>query len=185
MKEALIEINDNIRKLKPLLKAHGARRNKPSLQLVPHIMTDGSIFCDLGCGAGTVVVQASLATSAQSFGIELVPSRTKIAKEIVEEFKATCRLWALPLNEIEIVEGDMLEDQWWNGRIQDADLILIANLVFEEKKTHTLWKKLQSIKLGAFVVTLKSFYEDQMRSGRVDGNFTIKAKQYQEGDVLE
>ena len=164
--------------------AYGAINSGLASRIFSRLKLDKtSTFWDLGCGAGSVVVQASLETGCTSFGVELLPCRAKIAKVVVEEFKSACQLWALQAGEITILEGDLLAEGFWLGLINMADAILINNLVFEATLNHNIWKRLESLKAGAAIVALQPFYEGHNRNGGSSAEFTVEEMQYEPGDV--
>jgi hypothetical protein len=146
-----------------------------------------STFWDLNCGVGNIAVQVNLETGCQSFGLELVPLRVRIAKALVDEYKTACTMWGFSTEDIGIELGDLHNDEFWD-RIKTADLILLNNLVFEPVTDHIFWGKLQSIKLGASVVVLKQLEIKQggelahgVTSSGEDTSFSIRSIQSVDG----
>jgi hypothetical protein len=164
--------------------AYGEINQGLARRIFSHLkVNEASTFWDLGCGAGIVVVQASLETGCRSFGVELLPCRAKIATAVVEEFKSACQLWAIHAGEVTIREGDLLSEQFWPGFIDTGDVILINNLAFEAALNHKIWTKLESTKAGAAIVTFQPFYEGHIRNGGPCAKFTVEKMQYEPGDV--
>jgi SAM-dependent methyltransferase len=91
----------------------------------------GSLFLDLGCGVGNVIVQVSLRTSCVSVGIELVPAVAALAREMMEQTLLRCHMWGVKCSHIEVQEGDMLASSKVAELIQHADAICVNNLAFD------------------------------------------------------
>jgi H3 lysine-79-specific histone-lysine N-methyltransferase len=164
--------------------SYGAINSGLASRIFSHLnITKASTFWDLGCGSGSVLVQASLETGCKCFGVELLPCRAKIAEAVVEEFESACKLWVLQAGKIIIMVGDLLSEQFWLGLIDAGDAILINNLVFEATLNHEIWKRLGSLKAGATVVALEPFYEGHKRNGGSCVEFSVEEVQYDPGDV--
>jgi [histone H3]-lysine79 N-trimethyltransferase len=95
-------------------------------------LNQNSLFIDLGSGVGNVVTQASLQSGCTSYGIELMPSPAKVAREQLEQFQIRCRMWGVAMGHVELEEGDMLRSKRVDELIPKADLILVNNKVFLE-----------------------------------------------------
>jgi H3 lysine-79-specific histone-lysine N-methyltransferase len=112
-------------------------------ELMPHFISDiiaetclnqNSFFIDLGSGVGNVVIQASLQSGCKSYGIELMPSPAKVARNQLEQVKVRCRMWGVSLGDVELEEGDMLNSQRLTELIPKADVILVNNKVFLQSR---------------------------------------------------
>ena len=112
-------------------------------ELMPSLVSDiirrtglreGSLFLDLGCGVGNVVLQASLQTGCRSFGIEIMPAPARMAKDQLEELKTRTRMWGVNMGEVELEEGDMLKSERVAKLMSEADVVLINNKVFKESR---------------------------------------------------
>lgn len=110
-------------------------------ELMPSLVSDiirhtglykDSLFLDLGCGVGNVVLQASLQTGCRSFGIEIMPAPAGMAKEQLEQLKIRTRMWGVNMGEVELEEGDMLKSERVAKLMSEADVVLINNKVFKE-----------------------------------------------------
>jgi len=110
---------------------------------MPHFISDiiaetclnqNSFFIDLGSGVGNVVIQASLQSGCKSYGIELMPSPAKVARNQLEQVKVRCRMWGVSLGDVELEEGDMLNSQRLTELIPKADVILVNNKVFLQSR---------------------------------------------------
>lgn len=101
-------------------------------------LTEESIFIDLGSGVGNVVLQASLETGCTSYGIEIMPGPAQIARSQLEEFKTRCRMWGVRAGKVELEEGDMLKSARVDELVKTADVVLVNNKVFLERREHLL-----------------------------------------------
>lgn len=133
-----------------------------------------TIFVDLGSGVGNVLLQASLVTGCRSYGIELLPTPAKLARQQLEQFRIRCKMWGLEMGEVELEEGDMLESRRTNDLLKQADVVLVNNKVFKEHRKSLLYlpaihylisravnealrSKFLDLKDGAIVVSLQPF----------------------------
>lgn len=96
-----------------------------------HLHKD-SLFMDLGCGVGNVLVQASLETCCRSYGIEVMPTPAEVGREQLRQMKKRCRMWGLSMGEVELEEGDMLTSQRVTELLPQADVVLVNNKVFQQ-----------------------------------------------------
>jgi len=112
-------------------------------ELMPSLVSDiirhtglhkDSLFLDLGCGVGNVVLQASLQTGCRSFGIEIMPAPAGMAKDQLGQLKARARMWGVSMGEVELEEGDMLKSERVAKLMSEADVVLINNKVFKESR---------------------------------------------------
>lgn len=151
----------------------------PSLvsEIIRHTgLREDSLFLDLGCGVGNVVLQASLQTGCKSFGIEIMPAPAGIARDQLEQLKIRARMWGVKMGEVEIEEGDMLRSERVVKLMSEADVVLVNNKVFKESRESTrsrglcrherltehavnecIRPKFLDLKEGAIVVSLKPF----------------------------
>jgi len=97
-------------------------------------LSEGSLFLDLGCGVGNVVLQASLQTGCRSFGIEIMPTPAGMARDQLEQLKMRTRMWGVNMGSVELEEGDMLKSERVVKMMGEADVVLINNKVFKESR---------------------------------------------------
>jgi H3 lysine-79-specific histone-lysine N-methyltransferase len=112
----------------------------PSLvaEIVRHTgLGENSLFLDLGCGVGNVVLQASLQTGCRSFGIEVMPAPAGMARAQLEQLKIRARMWGVNMGDVELEEGDMLKSERVAKLMSEADVVLINNKVFKESRKPT------------------------------------------------
>lgn len=91
-----------------------------------------SLFMDLGCGVGNVLVQASLETCCRSYGIEVMPTPAEVGREQLKQIQKRCRMWGLSMGEVELEEGDMLTSRRVTELLPQADVVLVNNKVFQQ-----------------------------------------------------
>ena len=112
-------------------------------ELMPSLVSDiirhtglrkDSLFLDLGCGVGNVVLQASLQTGCRSFGVEIMPTPAGMARNQLEQLKTRARMWGVNIGEVELEEGDMLKSERVAKLMSEADVVLINNKVFKESR---------------------------------------------------
>jgi hypothetical protein len=73
------------------------------------VMLDSNdLFIDLGCAAGRVVLYGALVTPARFRGIELVAERAAIATDAARR---------LELDRVEIIDGDVLDQDFGDGTV--------------------------------------------------------------------
>ncbi|KAJ7138776.1 histone methylation DOT1, partial [Mycena crocata] len=116
-------------------------------------LTERSLFMDLGCGIGNTVIQASLQTGCQTYGIEIGDEPSRIGRILKAQFQTRCRMWGVQTREIELEQGDMLLSDRVAALIPQADVVLINNYMFDK----ACELKLNSLKNGAYVVSLQPF----------------------------
>ena len=137
-------------------------------------LTKRSLFVDLGCGVGNIVVQAALERSCRSFGCELVKERFDVAEKFRRE-----TAWRLEENEltvdhlgvdyqrrldtepkqtarVRIEQGDMFDAnaparEW----VAEADLVLCANFTFSPDMDAQLLEMAKTMKTGGKMMTLR------------------------------
>lgn len=124
-----------------ILRNYEAFSSETYGELMPSLVADiirhtglreDSLFLDLGCGVGNVVLQASLQTGCRSFGIEIMPAPAGMARDQLDQLKIRARMWGVNVGEVELEEGDMLKSERVAKLMSEADVVLINNKVFKE-----------------------------------------------------
>ena len=92
------------------------------------------LFLDLGSGVGNVVLQAALQTGCKAFGIEQRDDTASIAEDQERQLKLRCRMWGIAMGEVELVRGDMTQSPRVDELLPKADVVLVNNYVFSEKR---------------------------------------------------
>lgn len=93
-----------------------------------------SLLMDLGSGVGNVLLQASLQTGCQSYGIELLEGPANVARQQWKQFQKRCRMWGVRTGEVELEEGDMLKSKRVSELMGQADVVLVNNKVFQQSR---------------------------------------------------
>lgn len=111
-----------------------------------------SVFWDLGCGVGKcLVAMALLCPSLKSAnGVELLPALCDLCKRTVQSLRPPS-----PMAKITVVEGDLLKVDW-----SGADLVYMASICFPDELMDAVVEKSKALKVGAVVLTLKNFPEN-------------------------
>ncbi|KAF9242377.1 DOT1-domain-containing protein [Melanogaster broomeanus] len=151
-------------------------------------LNSSSLLIDLGSGVGNVLLQASLQTGCQSYGIELMEGPADVAREQLKQFKKRCRLWGVRTGEVELEEGDMLTSRRVSELLGEADVVLVNNKVFQQSLNEALRPKFLDLKEGAIVVSLKPFVAPNARvtERNVDdicAIFDVVERPYRSGSV--
>lgn len=110
------------------------------------------VFLDLGSGVGNVVLQAALEAGCESYGCEMMPTASTIAKSQEREFKARCRLWGIRPGAVHLEQGDFKENEKMLEVIKRADVILVNNEVFGPELNDYLKCMFLDAKIGCRVV---------------------------------
>ena len=109
----------------------------------------GEVFWDLGCGAGKCLLTVSLLyPDLQACnGVEFLP-------QLFELCNVTLHIEDPPeaMAPIKVVHGDMLQVDW-----SDADVIFTSSICFPDELIEGMFAKALSLKVGARIMTLKSF----------------------------
>ena len=109
----------------------------------------GEVFWDLGCGAGKCLLTVALLypNLKACSGIEFLPQLHELCQTTLS---------ALPKDSkhapIKVIHGDMLAVDW-----SDADIIFTSSICFPEELINGIFEKAQQLKVGARIMTLKSF----------------------------
>ncbi|KAJ8587920.1 DOT1-domain-containing protein [Rhizopogon salebrosus TDB-379] len=148
-----------------------------------------SLFMDLGCGVGNVLVQASLETCCRSYGIEVMPTPAEVGREQLRQMKKRCRMWGLSMGEVELEEGDMLTSRRVTELLPQADVVLVNNKVFQQPLNEALRPRFLDLKEGAIVVSLKPFVSSlnarvtERNVDDISAIFDVAERPYHSGSV--
>ena len=96
----------------------------------------GMLLLDLGCGVGNVVLQAALQSGCDTFGIEFMAAPADMAREQYVQMKARAKMWGVSMGNVELVEGNMLENARVSELMSKADVVLVNNKAFSESRTY-------------------------------------------------
>ncbi|GAB5593563.1 Nucleosomal histone H3-Lys79 methylase [Umbelopsis nana] len=116
-----------------------------------------SVFIDMGCGIGNVVLQVAAQTACEAHGIEIMETPCKLAKLQLKEYATRMRAWQLPSGNIRIRLGNFLESPEIHQALKRADVILVNNYAFDSNQNQALCHLFLDLKEGAQIISLKSF----------------------------
>ncbi|OZJ06877.1 hypothetical protein BZG36_00029 [Bifiguratus adelaidae] len=116
-----------------------------------------SVFIDMGCGIGNVVLQVAAQTGCEALGVEIMETPVKLAKLQLKEYAARMKAWHLPCGRIRLRHADFLECPELNETLKRADVILVNNYAFDPEINHKLVQLFLDLKEGTRIISLKSF----------------------------
>ncbi|GAA5960357.1 hypothetical protein JCM8115_001153 [Rhodotorula mucilaginosa] len=115
------------------------------------------VFVDLGSGVGNCVVQAALATGAESWGFENMPHASQLARAQVVEAEARFELWGLAGGKMHVREANFCESPEVGEVLRRADVVLVNNEVFTSSLNERLSWLFLELPPSAKIVSLKPF----------------------------
>ncbi|GAA5899846.1 hypothetical protein JCM6882_005449 [Rhodosporidiobolus microsporus] len=149
----------------------------------------GKVFVDLGSGVGNCVVQAALATGAESYGFELMAHASRLARLQLGEAEKRFRMWGLGGGAMKVVEGDFCSHPDVFQVMKKADVVLVNNEVFTSDLNQKLSWLFLELPPSAKIVSLKPFVSKNFKitSHSVGSPFAILAQsppiRYKPGSV--
>ncbi|GAA6063723.1 hypothetical protein JCM10212_001834 [Sporobolomyces blumeae] len=117
----------------------------------------GKVFVDLGSGVGNCVVQAALATGADSYGFENMPHASHLARLQLSEATERFKLWGLDAGAMTVVETDFCENPEVPKVLRKADVVLVNNEVFTAALNDKLAYLFLDLPDDCYLVSLKPF----------------------------
>ncbi|THH17203.1 hypothetical protein EW146_g3567 [Bondarzewia mesenterica] len=187
-------------------------------ELLPDFISDlihlsrlrpGMLLLDLGCGVGNVVLQAALQSGCDAFGIEFMPSPADIARGQRAQMMTRAKMWGVSMGNVELVEGNMLESERVSELMSKADVVLVNNKAFDEKRmlpyflsccvnsgnrvsshivNEAIRPKFLDLKEGALVISLAHFVSPNARLTErniddISAIFDVSEHKYRKGYV--
>ncbi|KAI9302436.1 histone-lysine N-methyltransferase, H3 lysine-79 specific [Cunninghamella echinulata] len=147
-------------------------------------ITSESVFMDLGCGIGNVVLQVAAQTGCESYGIEIMETPCKFAKRQLKEYAARMKAWCLPTGKVHFRHGDFLDtaanDMYTT--LKRADVLLVNNYAFDAKTNHALAQMFLDLRDGTKIISLKSFVPKHHKINQRTVNMPesiLKVKEYE------
>ncbi|KAI8372700.1 S-adenosyl-L-methionine-dependent methyltransferase [Radiomyces spectabilis] len=118
-----------------------------------------SVFMDMGCGIGNIVLQVAAQTGCEAHGIEIMETPCKYAKRQLKEYAGRMRAWRLATGRIHFRQGDFLDlgACGMYDTLKRADVVVVNNYAFDWETNHALAQLFLDLKEGSQVVSLKSF----------------------------
>ena len=99
--------------------------------LEEHQLGPLSTFVDLGCGIGNLLVQATVYSGCDAFGIELRQELKDTADSLRDRALEVCKMRGISMGRIAMEWGDMLKSKAVEEWMRRADLVVVNNKVFE------------------------------------------------------
>ena len=93
-----------------------------------------TLLLDLGGGVGNVVLQAALQSGCSAFGVELMEKPAEMACEQRAQMMMRAGMWGVRMGDVELEHANMLESPRVNELMARADVVLVNNKVFGEKR---------------------------------------------------
>ena len=93
-----------------------------------------TLFLDLGSGVGNVVLQAALQSGCTPLGVELMEKPAEIACEQRAQMMVRAQMWGVCMGDVELEHANTLENPRVNELMARADVVLVNNKVFGEKR---------------------------------------------------
>lgn len=87
-------------------------------------LTRDKVFVDLGSGTGNVVLHAALEIGCESWGCEIMPNATALAKKQQKEFEARCKMWGVNAGKVRLEIGDFLENRKIADVLKRTDVLV-------------------------------------------------------------
>ncbi|CAO3629307.1 unnamed protein product [Cunninghamella blakesleeana] len=147
-------------------------------------ITSDSVFMDLGCGIGNVVLQVAAQTGCESYGIEIMETPCKFAKRQLKEYAARMKAWCLPTGKVHFRHGNFLDttknDMYTT--LTRADVLLVNNYAFDAKTNHALAQMFLDLRDGTKIISLKSFVPKHHKINQRTVNMPesiLKVKEYE------
>ncbi|RGB27646.1 histone methylation protein DOT1-domain-containing protein [Rhizophagus diaphanus] len=125
-----------------------------------------SIFVDLGCGIGNVVIHVNARVGCDSYGVESNEVRHEIADRQINEYKGRMALWGLDqTGTVEVMKADFLNCDYVVRLLRKADVVLTNNYAFASSTNEALTRLFLEMKEGAKIISLKDFRTGANRNG--------------------
>lgn len=120
-------------------------------------INDRTLFLDMGCGIGNVVLQVGAQTGCRSYGIEIMELPSVLSKYQHLELKSRSEMYQIPPPRIKFFRGDFLNHPEIDKLLPKADVLLINNYVFDSTLNLKIMELFLKMKDGCQVISLKSF----------------------------
>ncbi|KAJ1848983.1 Nucleosomal histone H3-Lys79 methylase [Coemansia sp. RSA 2708] len=120
-------------------------------------ITHETMFVDLGCGIGNVVLQVAAQTGCRAYGIEIMKVPARFAKRQAQEFEQRTQLYQLDHGSVQIWRGDFCESSDVHRLLPQADVVLVNNYAFDSALNQNLLHMFLDLKEGTQIISLKPF----------------------------
>ncbi|KAJ2787183.1 Nucleosomal histone H3-Lys79 methylase [Coemansia interrupta] len=149
-----------------LLRQYKAFSNNVYGEILPTLVTEliartqitaASVFADLGCGIGNVVLQVAAQTGCRAHGIEIMEVPARFAVRQAREFAHRMRLYGLRHGEVTMLRGDFCESADVHRILPTVDVLLVNNYAFDSALNQNLLQMFLDLKEGTRIISLKPF----------------------------
>ncbi|KAJ3402121.1 Nucleosomal histone H3-Lys79 methylase [Chytriomyces hyalinus] len=140
-------------------------------------------FLDMGSGTGNVALQVAAQTQCTSYGIEVMPNPSRLARDQANEFQARCAAYGVPCGPIHVWQGDFTEDEMCHGVLQRADVVFVNNYAFDAKLNLRILERFLDLKDGCVVISLKLFGSGLGNENALENMFRVKEYYFGENRV--
>ncbi|KAJ2719136.1 Nucleosomal histone H3-Lys79 methylase [Coemansia sp. Benny D115] len=149
-----------------LLRQYKAFSNNVYGEILPPLVSEfvartgiarDSVFVDLGCGIGNVVLQVAAQTGCQASGIEIMEVPARFARRQAREFERRMRLYGLRHGAVRMWRGDFRESSDVQRVLPAADVLLVNNYAFDSALNQDLLQMFLDLKDGARIISLRPF----------------------------
>ncbi|KAJ1933039.1 Nucleosomal histone H3-Lys79 methylase [Linderina pennispora] len=120
-------------------------------------ITHDSVFIDLGCGIGNVVLQVAAQTGCHASGIEIMKVPARFARRQAVEFRNRMRQLQFSHGQVDIWRGDFCEAPEITRLLPKADVLLVNNYAFDSALNQNLLQMFLDLKEGTRIISLKPF----------------------------
>ncbi|RKP07774.1 histone methylation protein DOT1-domain-containing protein, partial [Thamnocephalis sphaerospora] len=164
--------------------------NPPLMREMVHEarITRDTVFVDLGCGIGNVVMYAAAQTGCEAHGVEIMDAPARLAQLQAREFLSRMRCYGVPHGNVRILHGDFLELPEVAKLLRRADVVLVNNYAFDSQLNQRLLQLFLDLKEGTRIVSLRNFvpldHKITVRNaGSVESILRITSHTYPSGSV--
>ncbi|KAI9503395.1 histone methylation protein DOT1-domain-containing protein [Coemansia spiralis] len=149
-----------------LLRQYKAFSNNVYGEILPTLVNElieragissDSVFVDLGCGIGNVVLQVAAQTGCQASGVEIMQVPARFAKRQAREFEHRMHKYRLFHGSVQVWRGDFCESADVQRLLPRADVLLVNNYAFDSKLNQNLLQMFLDLKEGTRIISLKPF----------------------------
>ncbi|KAJ2077864.1 Nucleosomal histone H3-Lys79 methylase [Coemansia sp. RSA 988] len=116
-----------------------------------------SVFLDLGCGIGNVVLQVAAQTGCSATGVEIMEVPASFANRQALEFERRMRLYRMEHGPVRICHADFCESSDVQLLLPTADVVLVNNYAFDSTLNQNLLQIFLDLKEGTKIISLKPF----------------------------
>ncbi|PIA16332.1 DOT1-domain-containing protein [Coemansia reversa NRRL 1564] len=116
-----------------------------------------SVFIDLGCGIGNVVLQVAAQTGCSATGVEIMEVPASFANRQALEFERRMRLYCMDHGSVRICHADFCESSDVQLLLPTADVVLVNNYAFDSTLNQNLLQMFLDLKEGTKIISLKPF----------------------------